>query len=77
MIPTSHKTIQAVFHNPVIRSVWLVTPQTPGKKPLANWSEQPESSKTMVVASGTMAHLKRLLTGENDPSAIEILWVLV
>jgi hypothetical protein len=53
--------------------VWLVTPQTPGKKPLANWSEQPESSKTMVVASGTMAHLKRLLTGENDPSAIEIL----
>lgn len=30
----------------------------------------------MVVASGTMAHLKRLLTGEIDPSDVQKFFVL-
>jgi hypothetical protein len=65
MIPIAYKTIQAVVHNPVILSVWLVTPHSPGKKPLANWSVQPVSSKTMVAAIGAKAHLNLVFNFKN------------
>jgi len=67
MIPIAYKTIQAVDQRPVILSVWLVTPHSPGKKPRASWSVQPVSSKTKVAAIGAKAHLNRVFKFRNWP----------
>jgi hypothetical protein len=59
IIPTSQRMIQAVVHNPTIRSVWFVTPGTPGNQPRANSSVQPVSKRTKAEAKGIASHLER------------------
>jgi hypothetical protein len=59
IIPTNQRIIQAVVHSPTMRSVWLVTPVTPGNHPRENSAVQPDKRRTNADAAGIASHFER------------------
>jgi hypothetical protein len=69
MIPTAQSTIHEPVQRETMRSVWFVTPVTPGNQPLENSCEvQPVSEAIRTANTGRAAHLNRGLRGTIDPS---------
>jgi hypothetical protein len=69
MSPTAYRTTQEPAQRVTIRSVWLVTPVTPGSQALeTSYDVQPDKEAIRTANSGITAHLFLRFGSKIDPS---------